>query len=198
MTTRVTARKVPAKDLIELLDGLAELQATEPLPGPVRLTVRRRNGSKARPGHVLIGKGDVGEPWVLGTLAHEYAHLLDPVGPGGLDRIARRAVAPSALAWAVALGLALVGQILAFTVAIVASLVLLERGWRRLALASQAQERRVDRRGAELLGPERADRLVAMLKVIRERDGHDWWRLRRRYDTHPHPTDRLAAVSAEA
>ncbi len=194
MTTTITAKGIPAEHLVELVDGLAELVATAPPPGPLRLTVRRRNGSKARTGHVLIGKGDVGKAWVLGTLAHEYAHVLDPEGPAGLNRVALRAIVPSVAAWAVAVLCAAVGQIVAFGVAIAAALVLLERGWRRVAIASQAAEYRADRRGAELLGLDGVDHLVAMLDQIKDRDGHDWWRLRRRLDTHPHPDDRLAAI----
>lgn len=185
---QVTALNEKAQPLLAALEEFVRL---DPPPGPVTVRVKHSKylGSKARGRHIVISPEDVGHPWELGTLAHEYGHVVDPQGSYGLLRGGLLRFAPVVLALiaTVMLG-ATVGGVPA-AVGVLLMLVAFEWGMASTAAMSREQEYRADARAARLLGPERVQTLRAML------EHHDApTKFPERYLPHPTAKHRLKAL----
>ncbi|MDO9443674.1 MAG: M48 family metalloprotease [Beijerinckiaceae bacterium] len=199
----------------------ADLQAlvdAAPPPGPVKLRVTCwTTGSKTRarwfrPGDLIVlRRRHARSAWGRGVLAHEYAHIVDPVGSAGIWAMIRPRLG-TLFAFAVPgwlVGVISTPPLLDFLPGMYVALALfligggaLLAGWPEYSAESRAQELRADARGAELLGSTTEVRL--MLIHFRDRG---WCRriLRRepkegplcaRFGTHPHPLRRLASLDA--
>lgn len=203
MNPRVTNKKART-----LLPELAELVDAAPPDGQVTLTVRKcamSSKARCRPlrgGHLIVIKNsDYGTAWTSGVLAHEYGHVVDPVGHAGLWRTGM-------WRWPIGLAIFFAGAafagfgsgfderqpevVIGLAIAI-AALAFMAQGWPSLRTAMREQELRADARGDQLLGPDRDD-VRRMLQQVRSKDKSSetgrlekWW-------PHPHPTHRLAAL----
>lgn len=203
-----------------LRGDLQALVEAAPPPGPVKLRVTWwTTGSKTRARWchagdlIVLRRRHARSRWGRGVLAHEYAHIVDPVGSTGIWELIRSRlltmfalVVPGLL-----IGLVSSPVVLDFMPGLYVALALVLAGggvllgaWPEYSAESRAQELRADARGAELLGSHIEMRL--MLEHFRDRG---WCRriLRRepkegplcaRFGTHPHPLRRLAALDAAA
>lgn len=190
-TTNFTAE---TSEAVALLDDFRAIAAAV---GPVRgtVTIAVTDGpSRARllgPKRIQVNRDEIGTPFTRGVVAHEYAHLADPLRlPSALAMMTLVVVIPALMmVWIVATALTAgappeLMQMSAITFSLL-PLMLLE-----LAV-SRATEYRVDRLAAGALEDD-VDALLAMFENFERRPGKrvPAWR-----STHPLPRDRYAAIA---